>query len=125
MARKKRAIDPALLLDGVPVPNGAVRTEIQERGLLLWVPIEKRWWMGPPLGYFLPFRNEKGIALDALGREIFCACDGIRTTEEIIEGFAKHHRLKFHDARLSVLSFLKSLVERKLVVLVAGKGQGR
>jgi hypothetical protein len=119
MARSKPSFDPARLLDTVPVPNEAVRLVPRERGLVLWVPIEKRWWMGPPLAWVLPFRSEKGIALDALGAEVYRACDGATTTERIIEAFARHHRIRFHEARLSVLAFLRSLVARNLVVLVA------
>lgn len=111
--------DPGLLLDLVPVPNRAVRAESAGDGLLLWVPIQRRWWMGPPFSWLLPFRAERGIALDGLGRQVYRACDGIRTTEQIIEAFAVEHRLRFHEARLCVLTFLKSLVERNLVALVA------
>jgi hypothetical protein len=119
MARSKPPFDPAQLLDTVPVPNEAVRLVPRERGLLLWVPVQKRWWMGPPLGWVLPFRSEKGIALDVLGAEVYRACDGTTTTERIIEAFAHHHKIRFHEARLSVLAFLRSLVARNLVVLVA------
>jgi hypothetical protein len=117
----KRRLDPAVLLDAVPTKNLALRLEPRGSGLLVWVPIRKRWWMRSPIGWILPFRSEKGVELDALGRQVFVACDGSRTTEQIVEEFAERHRLRFHEARLSVLSFLKSLVERNLVALVASK----
>ena len=112
---------PGDALDVVPVVNGAVRVEKQDTGLLLWVPLKLRWWMGPPLGWVLPFRREKGIALDSLGREVFEACDGNSTIERIVESFAAHHKLRFHEARQSVLMFLKMLGERKVVAFVAAK----
>lgn len=124
MARLKHKLNPGLLLDAIPSANEAVRREEKDNGLMLWVPIEKRWWMGPPLSWLLPFHDERGVALDAIGRQVFDACDGERTTERIIEEFAECHRLRFHDARVSVLSFLKSLVERNLVVLVRPKDAG-
>ena len=117
----KRRLDPTVLLDAVPTKNIAVRLEPRGPGLLVWVPIRKRWWMRPPIGWILPFRSEKGVELDALGRQVFVACDGSRTTEQIVEEFAERHRLRFHEARLSVLTFLRSLVERNLVALVASK----
>jgi hypothetical protein len=117
----RRRMDPAVLLDAVPTPNGALRLEPRGSGLVVWVPIRKRWWMGPPIGWILPFRSEKGVELDSLGRQVFTACDGSRTTEQIVEEFAETHQLRFHEARLSVLSFLKSLVERNLVALVASQ----
>lgn len=124
MPKRTPAFDPAQLLDTVPVANEAVRRVNRDRGMLLWVPIQKRWWMGPPLGWVLPFRPEKGIALDTLGAEVYSACDGATTTEQIIERFAEQHKLRFHEARLSVLAFLKSLVERNLVALVRDPKDG-
>ncbi len=121
---KRTGAEPGALgdaLDTVPVVNRAVRVEKQDAGLLLWVPLKLRWWMGPPLGWVLPFRREKGIALDRLGREVFEACDGNSTIERIVESFAAHHMLRFHEARQSVLMFLKMLGERKVVAFVAEK----
>jgi hypothetical protein len=124
MPRRPEPPDPATLLDLVPVANGALRQEERGTRLILWVPIRRRWWMGPPLAWVLPFRSEKGVELDPLGQQVFGACDGTRTTEQIIEEFAERHQLRFHEARLSVLAFLKSLAERKLVALVAPKHGG-
>jgi hypothetical protein len=115
--RAAPALDPARLLDLVVVRNAAVRTEERAGQLVLWVPIEQRWWMGPPLSWLLPFRKEKGVELDALGREVFSECDGERRLEEIIERFAERHRVRFHEARQSVVHFLSLLFERKLVTL--------
>jgi hypothetical protein len=124
MGRRKPVFDPAQLLDAIPTLNQAVRREDRAQGTILWVPIQRRWWMGPPLSWFLPFRSEKGVALDALGTQVVGLCDGVRTTEEIIEVFAKEHQIRFHEARLSILSFLKSLVQRNLMVVVAGISEG-
>jgi dephospho-CoA kinase len=73
--------------------------------------------MGPPLGWVLPFRKEKGVELDALGEEVFRECDGERRLEQIIERFAERHRVRFHEARQSVVQFLSLLFERKLITL--------
>jgi hypothetical protein len=123
MPRPAVPLDPAALLDLVPVKNGAIRQEERGTRLVLWVPLRRRWWMGPPIAWILPFRSEKGVELDAIGQQVFGACDGTRTTEQIIEEFAARHRLRFHEARLSVLSFLRSLAERKLVALVGSKNR--
>lgn len=106
------------VLDVVPVVNAAVRVEWQSPGALLWVPIQPRWWMGPPLSWLLPYRRERGIALDGLGRQVLEACDGKSSVERIVERFADAHRLRFHEARQSVLVFLKMLLERKVIAFV-------
>lgn len=112
------APDPSELLRLVPGRNQAIRIEPCEQGLIVWVKLRQRWWMGPPLGWFLPFRTEKGIALDSLGREVFEACDGVRCLETIIEQFAARHRLRFHEAKHSVVTFLRWLLERRIIYLV-------
>jgi len=103
----------------VPTVNQAMRIESQEPGLLLWLPLQPRWWMRPPLSWILPYRKEKGIALDAMGRQVLEACNGEATVETIVERFAERHQLRFHEARQSVLSFLRMLVERRVIALVA------
>lgn len=105
------------LLDAVPMHNRAVRVEPHGATVTLWVPIRQRWWMRGPLSWLLPFRSEKGVALDVIGSEVWSSCDGDRSVEDIVAGFAERHRLRFHEARSSVTQFLKSLVERRLVVL--------
>lgn len=110
------ALDPEKLLGAIPTPNAAVRVERSAGSVVLYVPIRRRFWMAP-LSWFLPFRSERGFALDALGAEVFEACDGQRTLERIIEDFAARHRVRFHEARLAVTQFLSSLCERNLVVM--------
>jgi hypothetical protein len=119
MPRHKPTIDPALVLDTVPSMNQAVRLETRAEGAVAWIPIQKRWWMGPPFSYLLPYRKERGFALDSLGHQVLLWCDGTRTTEELIERFADRYKLRFHPARLTVLAFLRTLISRNLVVLVA------
>jgi hypothetical protein len=116
--RPRDPIPTGQLLDAVPMCNRAVRVERRGNALILWVPIQRRWWMSGPLGWFLPFRGEKGIELDALGQQVWQACDGERCIEEIVEEFAAEHRVRFHEARLSVMQFLRALMQRNLVALV-------
>lgn len=109
------------LLAMIPVRNGAVRSQVHKGTLILYVPTQRRWWMGPlSLLPGVRFRMEKGHALDRLGEEVWLACDGRRSVEAIVEGFADRHKLRFHEARLSVMAFLRMLAQRNLVALAAG-----
>lgn len=118
-----RAVSPpsgmslAQSLAAVPVKNHAVRQETRGGALVLFVPLRERWWMRGPVSWWLPLRREKGVALDALGQKVWGLCDGQRDLEAIIEYFAKDHRLGFHEARLSVMRFMRMLAVRKLIVL--------
>lgn len=117
MSRRPAMAPVGAMLDAVPVPNKAVRAEPRENALLLWAPIRKRWWNRPPFSWALPYRDEKAVALDRLGREVYEAIDGKRTIEQIVEAFATNHQLRFHEARLSVMQFLKMLTQRSLIVV--------
>jgi hypothetical protein len=87
--------------------------------LVLWVPLHRRWWTQAPFSWVFPFREEKGIELDAIGREVWAEYDGRRTLEQIIDGFAARHRVRFHEARVSVVQFSSSLFERRLITVRA------
>ncbi|HEY3237708.1 MAG TPA: PqqD family protein [Polyangiaceae bacterium] len=119
---RKKELDPSLFLDATPTVNQAVRVERHGETILLYVPIQQRWWMEGVLTWLLPFRKEKGVALDAIGRQVWEACDGKRTLEQIIEQFGGRHKIRFHEARISVMQFVRLLVRRGLLVLAMPAG---
>ena len=116
--------NPSRLLEAVPIPNHAVRCRKRGSELVLYVPLKRRWFTSRPLSLLLPLRDERGYGLDALGQEVWNACDGKSSVEQVVEGFADRHRLGFHEARLAVMQFLRTLAERKLVVLLMPEGRG-
>ncbi len=107
------------LLSAVPVRNKAARYEDKGDGkALVHVPIRQKWYMGPPISWVMPLSKERVIALDKVGKEVWGLCDGNRTMEQIIEAFAEEHHLRFHQARLSIMEFLRQLTRRGLIVVV-------
>ena len=120
-----RAISTSELLDAVPVPNQAVVCEYEsESEAVLTVPVRKRWYMKPPLGYLLPFGGVRRIGLDRMGREVWKQCDGTTTTEVIVERFAAAHGVRFHEARISILQFLRMLTQRGVIVMAGRTKDG-
>ncbi len=124
-------LGPTDLLDAVPVPNESVRAEPQPSGrgpggggIVLRVPLVRRWYMRPPLSWVMPFSRERAVGLDRLGREVWEACDGRRTAEEIIERFSRAHHLTFQEARISVMQFLRDLTRRGLIVMIGTPTDG-
>lgn len=107
-----------VLLDAVAVKNEAVREADRDGMLVLHVPIRKTWYNVPPFSWVMPYRPERGFAMDQLGAWVWQHCDGEQTIEHMIEAFAAKHKLRFHEARLAITSFLQSMVERGIVVLV-------
>jgi len=116
------AADPAFdlerLLTAVPSANRAVREEQRGGALVLFIPLRRRWWMAGPVSWCLPIRKERGVALDALGQEVWRACDGQRDIQQVVADFADRHRLGFHEARLTVMKFLRLLAQRRLLILI-------
>ncbi len=119
-------IDMANLLGAVPVANRAVRERRNGDTLILYVPLRQRWWMGPPFCWMpgVNFRKEKGVALDRLGQEVWKGINGRRSVEQLVERFAEKHKVRFHEARISVMTFLRMLMQRELIAVVGPKGQG-
>lgn len=68
-------------------------------------------WFGAPPEY------ERTYLLDALGREVYQACDGERPVREIVEGFAAEHRVSVAEAEKAVTIYLKTLIAKGLVVM--------
>ena len=112
------------LLRTVPVANRAATVKPAGEGLHVLLPIRRRWWMKPPLSWVLPYREHRTVALDRLGREVYEAIDGRRDVESIVERLAEAHRLRFHEARMAVMQFLRMLAERNIVILAVPKAPG-
>lgn len=101
------------MLTARPVQNRLAELIRGEAGLItVRVPTKKPRWATPPISWIVRPPAFRGLELDALGAEIWGACDGKRTTEEIIVFFARRHTLTFHESRVSVTTYLKMLVQR-------------
>jgi len=114
-------LSPERLLDAVPVRNEAVKPEQRGESLVLWVPLQKRWFTRPPIRWMLPTARQRGVELDGLGQWVWHAINGHRTLEQIIERFADRHQVTFHEARLAVLQFVRMLTAKRLVAVVVRK----
>lgn len=107
------------LMDAVPVRNQEVHVERRGKDdVVLYVPLRRRWFNRPPFSWVLPFSERRALGLDRLGTEVWDACDGRTSTEAIVDHFAQRHALSFHEARMSVVSFLQQLTTRRLIVMV-------
>ena len=80
-------------------------------------------YMLPPLSWIVPHRRERRVVLDRVGSQMWRQCDGERTVEAVIDAFAATHDLTFHEARVAVTTYIKSLVKRGVLVIVMPKEQ--
>jgi hypothetical protein len=96
------------------VPNQAARV-VEERadgGVTLAVPTRKPDFLFPPFSWIIRPPKERLAVLDGVGASIWRACDGTQTVEVMVRKFAVKHRLSFHESRVSVTSYLSSLLQR-------------
>ena len=102
-----------------PVANEAIRAEpAADGGLDLFVPLRHRGW-SRLVKRLLPLSDERRVTLDRFGAEFFGLCDGERTLEAIVGLYMERWRLSFFEARALVVGYLRDLMRRGLVILLA------
>lgn len=120
--KAKRKQDPASGTDGrsswermllaLPIRNNSATAEgYGAEAVELTVPRRRPKYL-KPLSWLVKVRPTRTIVLDRLGTQIWQSCDGQRTVEQIVDGFAQAHRLSFHEARTAVTGYLRELIER-------------
>jgi hypothetical protein len=107
-------------LQACPMKNAAAKQERRSRtdSLLISVRRKRPRILIPPLSWFIRINDTQRFKLDKLGVWVWDLCDGKRRIEEIIDEFAAQFKLTFHEARVSVTSYVKDLTERGALVLV-------
>ena len=81
------------------------------------------------LGFFERFRPpviEKKFELDELGTYVIGLIDGKRTILDLVNAFEAHYRVNRREAELAVVSFMKMLMQKKIIqVRGIPEGAGR
>ena len=106
------------MLEARPVHNAAARIVSEdETTVSICVKTAKPWYLVPPVSWIVPVRSERRTELDRLGSEVWRFCDGKATVESIIDSFASSHRLTFHEARVAVTGYLRTLIRRGVLAI--------
>ncbi|MBT3296795.1 MAG: PqqD family protein [Verrucomicrobia bacterium] len=102
--------------------NRAARVE-REPGerVAVWVKQTRR--LLPPLSWIVPFRRERLTRLDRIGSRVWSLCDGRRTVEEVVDVIAEQYRLTFHESRVAVTGYLKTLIQRGVLAIEMAEEQ--
>ena len=113
------------MLTARPVHNAAARVVDAGGDVTVYVKSVRPWYMIPPLSWIVPHQPERGSVLDGLGSQVWRWCDGRRTVEDVIDVFAGEYDLTFHEARVAVTGYVKSLVQRgALAIVMSEEGAG-
>ncbi len=108
------------MLLAIPTPNTAANAKYDEESGLVTVTVKniKPDYMIPPFSWVVHFSPKKDITLDKLGSQLWKLCNGRNTVENIIDKFKDAHELTFHEARTSVVEYLKKLIQRGVVAVI-------
>ena len=113
------------MLRAKPVRNAAATGQRRsDDEVWVVVPRQKPRYL-KPVSWLVRSKPTRTVVLDRLGLQIWERCDGQRTVEDIIDEFARMHRLSFHEARVAVTGYVKSLVERGAAAIVMPKEEQR
>lgn len=100
------------MLEAKPLRNAASRMEREANGMrTLHVPCRRPWYAVFPLTWIVRFPEERSFRLDPLGAQVWDLCSGEAPVEAIVEAFAEEHELTFHEARVAVTQYLKTLIQ--------------
>jgi len=108
-------------MHSVPLINEAAKVRRSEGNkVCISVPLRHRGW-SLALRRVLPLSDVRNVELDRVGAEVLALCDGRRSVEDIIDAHMEAWQLSFFEARGMIFHFLKQLMKRGVVVLVAPK----
>ncbi len=110
------------MLMGVPHRNAAATIQTGADGTVtVTVRLHRPRWLRPPLSWILKPAGHKTVALDPIGTNVWTWCDGRRTVEQVTDEFARRYGFTFHEARVAVTGFLRTLVQRGVLAMEIDK----
>lgn len=101
-----------------PLRNPELEVRRTERGeVSLKLPRRRVWWLNllAKLGSAPDYRT---LTLDGVGSSVWDLCDGEHTVKDLIGKLAEEHQLSRKEAELSMMTYLRQLAERGVIVLV-------
>ena len=122
LRRKPTPLARAMAMNSKPLAVTLPTEEGEDGGLVLLIAIPNARWHVKFSG-----RREtiKRFVLDRYGRDVYQRCDGKTPLLTIVERFAKANRLGIPEAEVAVITFLKTLVGKRLVRLQAEAPKGK
>ncbi|MHC5055666.1 MAG: PqqD family protein [Planctomycetota bacterium] len=107
------------MLEARPVRNVAADVKPEgQQGVRITVKKRKPFFLIQPLSWIIRPRLTGTVLLDRLGSQVWDLCADDRTVEQIVDEFARRHRLTFHESRVAVTNYMKLLVERGALAMV-------
>ena len=123
-AKQGLTLDREQSLSAVPVLNQLVTIRRDdEGGALLSLP-RRRTSTVRLISRVFGMPPHKRIELDELGTYAVELCNGSNTVSEIISRFAEKFGLNRREAEVSIVSYLRTLAKRRIVIFAVPKKSG-
>ena len=110
-------------LGSTPTRNAAVEVLASSGEDRLVVAVDLKYaGASRPIAKLLKTKKQKQYELEGFGLELYNRLDGKRTVEALVDELMVRYKLTFFESRAMVLTYLRTLTERGLIVM-AVKGQ--
>ena len=119
--RNKQEVDRFQALNSVPVLNPGIELERQENGTL-YISIILRRGKGL-FEKMRPKESKRSYELDEFGAFVAKQIDGKRDVIAVINAFEKKFKMARRDCEMSVVAFIKLLMQRSLVSVLIAKSK--
>lgn len=119
--RKKIKISKEDILNSIPLKNEALEYHANERGEMSVIITRKLSWWLKIVSKLVYLQDKKTVTLDELGTDVLNMCDGNITVKAMIERFSKKHKLNIREAEISMMAYLRSLIQRGIIAFAVKK----
>lgn len=112
------------MLSSRPARNDALEWEKSEEGEVVITVTRQDTWRVRVLSKAFYIPRKRRITLDEVGSEVWQMCNGRTTVGQMIDSLSERHQLNRKEAEVSLLSYLKTLAQKRFVgFLVDGGSQ--
>ena len=105
------------IMNSIPLKNESLEYEKNEQGETVVIMKRKFTWWLKILSKLFYLSDRKIVTLDELGTEVLNMCDERISFRNMVDRFSRNYKLNLKEAETSIMAYLKSLSERRIVAL--------
>jgi len=106
------------MLNSRPARNELIKWEKTDSGEARITVVRQDTWKIRLLSRIFYVPSERNITLDEVGTEVWQMCNGRTSVAQMIEGLRQKYKLDRKEAEVSLLSYLKTLGQKRFVGFV-------
>ena len=113
--KKKPRLTRDAMLESRPARNELLAWEKTEEGEVRITVTRQETWKTRLLSKLFYIPEKRTITLDEVGAQVWQMCDGRTSVADMIEGLRDRYKLDRKEAEVSLLSYLKTLGQKRFV----------